>query len=67
MAAGLSAAGAPAAAPSGFSAASSNSKKGFPTSTVSPSPANNYVMAPATGDLISTYTLSVSIIAKVSS
>jgi len=41
VAAGFSAAGAPAAAPAGFSAASSNSKKGFPTSTVSPSPANN--------------------------
>lgn len=46
---------------------SSSSKKSAPTSTVSPSPARYYLMTPETGVVMSTVTLSVSILATISS
>ena len=60
MAAGLEAAAPPLASVS-------RSKKFAPTATVSPSAAKNSLMTPESGDAISTVTLSVSILAMISS
>lgn len=48
-------------------ASRSSSKKFAPTSTVSPSAAKYLVMTPDEGEVISTVTLSVSILATISS
>ena len=54
-------------APSGFFPYGSTSKNGFPTSRVSPAATWNLLKTPATGLLISTVTLSVYMLATVSS
>ncbi len=51
----------------GLGASGSTSKSGFPTPRLSPAFAWNLVMTPAAGLLISTVTLSVSMLATVSS
>lgn len=51
--------------PAGFAPSGSTSNKGFPTPKVSPSFGCNLVTSPATGLLISTVTLSVSMLATV--
>lgn len=51
--------------PEGLGRSASTPKSGFPTATVSPAFANNFVITPWVGLLISTVTLSVSTLATV--